>query len=157
MKKFLNFFPKSGKYNKLYFDFSNNSIDKGEISIQKINNRLISKSFTRDINSKNIGDIQKTTELFLDSEKKLYYTQRSHHNRNKNYGEKRQKFNSTKLLKLTKITKDKLVFTGYETSGNNDKYSSKMKKIYTKGNDKDILYKVITISDDKILYMSITY
>lgn len=61
--------------------------------------------------------------------------------------------NAEKHLKLTKMTKNKLVFIGY---GVNDKYSNKVEKIFIKGHDKDFLYKVITKSDDKILYMSIT-
>ena len=147
------FLPKDGQYNKVYIDFEKKSISKGKVIIKRIGNRI---TLTTALIGNSNSDIQKKTEFVVDSEKKLYYTQRSQHKRNEN-DERKRKMNAKKHLKLTKMKKNKLVLTGYGTSGFNDKYSNNMEKIFIKGNGKGILYQVITKSDDKILYMSITY
>ena len=105
---------------------------------------------------KSIANINKTVIIHQDSSGRLYYAQRSYTNRNKN--NKNKEWKAKKLLKLTHVTNNKLVFSGYGSSGFTENYHEQVTRTMIKGKGTDgFISKTVTRLDGKKTYSTFYY
>ena len=159
MEKLMDFTP-VGEYEKISICHLNGFIAKGGITITMSSDKNYleyhSHSKNYNLELKMNGDMKKHTVITEDSTGRLYYAKSSDINKKDNHKNKKWKYK--KLLKLTHITNNKLVFSGYGSSGATDDYHRRVTITMIKGKGRDgFMFKTITRLDGKKAYSSFFY